>query len=116
MYGGQFMKSWFDLTKQEQNSLKNEFDSKNKILDLRIGLYIFAFFWFFLFLMPLISILSGGISLSGSNGSNDTAIQNAIIFGVIFGICFLLAIINSLMVSKHEKEFKTWLRLRNIEK
>ena len=46
MYGGQFMKSWFDLTKQEQISLKNEFDSKNKILDLRIGLYIFAFFGF----------------------------------------------------------------------
>ena len=30
------MKSWFDLTKQEQISLKNEFDLKNKVLDLRI--------------------------------------------------------------------------------
>ena len=66
--------------------------------------------------MPLISILSGGISLSSSNSSNDTAIQNAIIFGTLFGICLLLAIINSLMISKHEKEFKTWLKLRNIEK
>lgn len=106
MYGGQFMKSWFDLTKQEQISLKNEFNSKNKILDLRIGLYIFAFFWFFIFMMPLISLLDG----------NDYSKQNAIIFGIIFGICFLLAIINSIMVSKHEKEFKTWLKLRNIEK
>lgn len=100
------MKSWFDLTKQEQISLKNEFNSKNKILDLRIGLYIFAFFWFFIFMMPLISLLDG----------NDYSKQNAIIFGIIFGICFLLAIINSIMVSKHEKEFKTWLKLRNIEK
>ena len=106
MYEGQFMKSWFDLTKQEQISLKNEFNSKNKILDLRIGLYIFAFFWFFIFMMPLISLLDG----------NDYSKQNAIIFGIIFGICFLLAIINSIMVSKHEKEFKTWLKLRNIEK
>ena len=106
MHGGQFMKSWFDLTKQEQISLKNEFNSKNKILDLRIGLYIFAFFWFFIFMMPLISLLDG----------NDYSKQNAIIFGIIFGICFLLAIINSIMVSKHEKEFKTWLKLRNIEK
>lgn len=100
------MKSWFDLTKQEQISLKNEFDLKNKVLDLRIGLYIFSFFWFFIFMMPLLSLLDG----------NDYSKQNAIIFGVIFGICLLLAIINSLMVSKHEKEFKTWLKTRNIEK
>ena len=100
------MKSWFDLTKQEQISLKNEFDLKNKVLDLRIWLYIFSFFWFFIFMMPLLSLLDG----------NDYSKQNAIIFGVIFGICFLLAIINSLVVSKHEKEFKTWLKTRNIEK
>lgn len=100
------MKSWFDLTKQEQISLKNEFDSKNKILDLRIGLYIFTTFWFFIFLIPMLSLLNG----------NDYSLKGTIIFGVIFGICILLAIINSLMVSEHEKEFKTWLKTRNIEK
>ena len=100
------MKSWFDLTKQEQISLKNEFDSKNKILDLRIGLYIFTTFWFFIFLIPMLSLLNG----------NDYSLKGTIIFCVIFGICFLLAIINSLTVSKHEKEFKTWLKTRNIEK
>lgn len=66
-------------------------------------------------MMPFTYLISGGITIDGNN-SNDIAIQNAIIFGTIFIIFLLLAIINSLMVSKHEKEFKTWLKLRNIEK
>lgn len=42
------MKSWFDLTKQEKISLINEFNSKNKVLDLRNALYIFSFLCFLL--------------------------------------------------------------------
>lgn len=104
------MKSWFDLTKQEQISLKNEFDLKNKVLDLRVIFYTLSFVWF-TFLAFTIPLLND----STFNDPEETK-QKAIIYGTIFGVCFLLAIINSLMVSKHEKEFKTWLKTRNIEK
>ena len=101
------MKSWFDLTKQEQISLKNEFNSKKRVLDLSKFLYVLSILWFFIFLFWIIMSLTDFI---------ENATRNAICFGTIFGICILLAIINSLMVSEHEKEFKTWLKTRNIEK
>lgn len=100
------MKNWFDLNKSEQIRLINEFNSKNKISDLRIPLYIFAFFWFFIFMIPAISLIQG----------NEYSKSNAIIFGVIFIIFLLIAIINSLKVSKHQKEFEKWLKARNIDK
>ena len=104
------MKNWFDLTKTEQIAYKNDFNSKcNKVRDFRIHLYLLAGFNFFIFCCLLASKLQNSCN-------NDICKNNLIIFGMLFFIFFMLALINSIKISNHEKNFVKWLKARNIEK
>ncbi len=104
------MKSWLDLSKDEQNQLKNEFKSKKKrMVDLRIPLYILSFIPFFILAALIVAKIQ-------DFGDNETIARNMLFSGAGFAIFFLLAIINSIMLSNWEKEFAKWLKLKNIIK
>lgn len=105
------MKNWFDLNKDERKLLKNEFNSKKrKIIDLRIFLYLLAGISFFIFFIPLV------LKINNQCNMKEMCNNTMLIFGLLTFIFLCMAILNSTMLSKHQKEFEKWLKARNIEK
>lgn len=103
------MKSWLDLTNEEQKSFKIEFKNKKKIIDLRILFYTL----FIIFMFPvLVSIVGNSVNGCYENTCNN----NILFFGLISFIFLALSIINSILVDKNNKEFAKWLKTKNIEK
>lgn len=103
------MKNWYDLTKEEQKELKKEFSKKKKMVDIRIPLYILSMIAF----IPCIAIV---VSMNNDACYGNACQNSLLMFGTIFILLLLAAIINSLLVSNHQKAFNSWLKFKNISK
>lgn len=103
------MKSWYDLSKNEKKELKKEFNSKRKMFDLRIIFYALAILSF----LPLITVI---ITIISGECEGDRCMRYTVNLSIPFLIFITCAIINSILISKHETEFNSWLKIRNIEK
>lgn len=103
------MKSWFDLNNDEQLKLKEEFNSKSKIIDLRIILYGLA-------IISAFPIIIAVISMTQDYCYENGCTRILFIFGVLFIVFLCSALINSLLLSEKENEFKEWLKLKKIVK
>lgn len=110
------MKSWYDLTKEEKQNLKKEYNIRNNdntkifILNvLKIIFYLISFANFFCVI---------ALILSKTNGIcyEHYCENNLMLFGLLFIISFCVALIFSIMVSKIKKHFDLWLKSKNIEK
>lgn len=105
------MKSWFDLSKEEQKELRQEFKKKRKVIDLRVLFYLFAIISF----VPIICGIA--LYIDGECAYDDSKCGIYIfIFSAIMLIFLVLGIINSILITKNQKEFNSWLKFRNIEK
>lgn len=104
------MKSWYDLSKEEQKALKNNFKQKYKRIDLRIPLYAISILFAILCIPSITGILVG---MSDSIEEYYISLRADAILFIIF---LLLAIINSLKLSKWDKQFISWLKTKNILK
>lgn len=104
------MKSWFDLSKEEQTQLKKEFKMKYKRIDLRIPLYAISI----LFAILCIPSITG--ILVGMSDNLEEYYISLRIDSILFIIFLLLAIINSLKLSNWDKQFISWLKTKNILK
>lgn len=103
------MKNWYDLTKEEQKQYKKEFKKKQNVIDLRVLLYFISICIFFIFIVLFISQNRGTCYWENC--------QFVVIkWFMYFLIPFLSAIINSIMISRRDKDFKLWLKSRKIEK
>ncbi len=110
------MRSWYDLTKEEKQNLKNEYSSKNndnrKIIILNILKIIFYLISFAMFFLVIVLI----ISKINEQCYEHYCENNLMLFGSLFVISLSIAIIFSVMVSKTKKHFDLWLKSNNIEK
>lgn len=114
--GGGKMRSWYDLTKEEKQNLKNEYSSKNhdnvKIIVLNILKIIFYLISFAMFFPVIVLVIS---KINELCYEHDCEIS-LMLFGSLFVISLSIAIIFSVMVSKTKKHFDLWLKSKNIEK
>jgi magnesium-transporting ATPase (P-type) len=110
------MRSWYDLTKEEKQNLKNEYSTKNndngKIIVLNILKVIFYLISFVMFFIVIILI----ISKINEHCYEHYCDNNLMLFGSLFVMSLSIAIIFSVIVSKIKKHFDLWLKSKNIEK
>ncbi len=110
------MRSWYDLTKEEKQNLKNEYSARNndngKIIILNILKIIFYLISFAMFFLVIALV----ISKTNEQCYEHYCENNLMLFGSIFVISLTIAIIFSTMVSKTKKHFDLWLKSKNIEK
>ena len=108
------MKSWYDLTKEEKQNLKNEYSTKNndssKIIILNILKVIFYLISFAMFFLVIVLI----ISKINEQCYEHSCENNLMLFGTLFVISLSIAIIFSAMLSKTNKHFDLWLKSTNM--
>lgn len=99
------MRSWYDLTKEEKQNLKNEYSTKNndngKIIVLNILKVIFYLISFVMFFIVIILI----ISKTNEHCYEYYCENNLMLFGSLFVMSLSIAIIFSVIVSKIKKHF-----------
>ena len=113
------MKSWYDLSKDEQKQLKNEYNEKrhdnDKIVFLnffKIIFYLFSFMMFFLVLFLVLLKINDFNNDFCPKGSCD---NNLMIYVPLFVGSLSIGILLSVLSSKIKRHFVLWLKSRNIE-
>ncbi len=110
------MKHWLDLTTEERKELQNEFNSKNSINKFCILFRMISILFYVL--SSIVFVIIVGLILIKNNdiGYDDMYAAYFPIFMTLFIIFFIVAIINSIFISKQKKKFKEWLKVKNITK